>query len=32
MKYAKRSRSDLTVSRVCMGCVGFGDAGRGQHA
>ena len=32
MKYTKLGRSDLTVSRVCMGCMGFGDAGRGQHA
>ncbi len=32
MKYTKLGRSDLTVSRVCMGCMGFGDAGQGQHA
>ena len=32
MKYTRLGRSDLTVSRVCMGCMGFGDAGRGQHA
>ena len=32
MKYTKLGRSDLTVSRVCMGCMGFGDADRGQHA
>ena len=24
--------SDLRVSRICMGCMGFGDPGRGQHA
>ena len=29
MKYTKRGPSDLTVSRVCMGCMGFGDAGQG---
>jgi len=32
MKYTKLGQSDLTVSRVCMGCMGFGDAGQGQHA
>ena len=32
MEYTKLGHSDLTVSRVCMGCMGFGDAGRGQHA
>lgn len=24
--------SDLNVSRICMGCMGFGDAGNGQHS
>ena len=32
MKYTKLGNSDLTVSRVCMGCMGFGDAARGQHS
>ena len=32
MKYTKLGNSDLTVSRICMGCMGFGDAGQGQHA
>ncbi len=32
MKYTKLGNSDLTVSRVCMGCMGFGDAAHGQHA
>ncbi len=32
MKYTKLGKSDLTVSRICMGCMGFGDAGQGQHA
>ena len=32
MKYTRLGTSDLTVSRICMGCMGFGDAGRGQHA
>ena len=32
MKYTRLGNSDLTVSRVCMGCMGFGDSGRGQHS
>lgn len=32
MKYTKLGNSDLTVSRICMGCMGFGDAGKGQHS
>ncbi len=32
MKYTKLGHSDLTVSRICMGCMGFGDAGNGQHS
>ena len=32
MKYTQLGNSDLTVSRICMGCMGFGDAGQGQHA
>ena len=32
MKYTKLGNSDLTVSRICMGCMGFGDAARGQHS
>ena len=31
MNYTKLGNSELTVSRICMGCMGFGDAGRGQH-
>lgn len=31
MKYIKLGNSDLSVSRICMGCMGFGDAGNGQH-
>lgn len=31
MRYTKLGHSDLTVSRVCMGCMGFGDPARGQH-
>ena len=32
MKYTRLGNSDLNVSRICMGCMGFGDAGQGQHA
>ena len=32
MKYTKLGNSDLNVSRICMGCMGFGDAGNGQHS
>lgn len=32
MQYTKLGNSDLTVSRICMGCMGFGDATRGQHS
>ena len=32
MKYAKLGNSDLNVSRICMGCMGFGDPARGQHS
>lgn len=32
MNYAKLGSSNLNVSRICMGCMGFGDAGNGQHS
>lgn len=32
MKYAKLGNSELKVSRICMGCMGFGDAQHGQHS
>ena len=32
MKYTKLENSELNVSRICMGCMGFGDPGRGQHS
>lgn len=32
MEYIKLGNSDLNVSRICMGCMGFGDPGRGQHS
>ena len=31
MQYTKLGNSDLNVSRICMGCMGFGDPERGQH-
>lgn len=31
MQYTKLGYSDLNVSRICMGCMGFGDAQNGQH-
>ena len=32
MKYTKLGNSDLNVSRICMGCMGFGEAQNGQHS
>lgn len=32
MKYTKLGKSELNVSRICLGCMGFGDASRGQHS
>ena len=31
MEYIKLGTSELNVSRICMGCMGFGDAAHGQH-
>lgn len=31
MKYTKLGKTELTVSKVCMGCMGFGDPAKGQH-
>ena len=31
MKYTKLSHSDLTVSKLCLGCMSFGDPNRGQY-
>ena len=31
MKYTKLGNSELNVSRICMGCMGFGDSQNGQH-
>ena len=32
MRYEKLGMSELNVSRICMGCMGFGDASNGQHS
>ena len=32
MQYTKLGQSELNVSRVCLGCMGFGDAAHGQHS
>ena len=32
MQYTKLGNSALNVSRICMGCMGFGDAANGQHS
>ncbi|HAM14309.1 MAG TPA: aldo/keto reductase [Eggerthellaceae bacterium] len=31
MEYVKLGTSDLKVSRICLGCMGFGDPQAGQH-
>ncbi len=31
MRYVQLGRTDLQVSTVCLGCMGFGDANTGQH-
>lgn len=32
MKFVKLGTSNLNVSCICMGCMGFGDAANGQHS
>ena len=32
MKYVKLGNSDLSVSRICLGCMGFGNPKNGQHS
>lgn len=32
MKYTRLGNSDLMVSRICLGCMGFGDSKAGQHS
>ena len=31
MEYVKLGNTDLNVSRICMGCMGFGDPKNGMH-
>lgn len=32
MQYAKLGNSDITVSRLCLGCMSFGDPASNMHA
>lgn len=32
MRYAKLGTTDIEVSRICLGCMGFGDPASGQHS
>lgn len=32
MQYTVLGNSNLTVSRICLGCMGFGDAAQGHHS
>ena len=32
MKYTQLGNSELNVSRICLGCMGFGNASTGQHS
>ena len=32
MNYTKLGNTDITISRICMGCMGFGNARTGQHS
>lgn len=32
MQYIQLGNSELTVSRICLGCMGFGDPTTGQHS
>ena len=32
MEYTRLGNSELKVSRICMGCMGFGNAEKGQHS
>lgn len=31
MEYTKLGNTGLDVSRICLGCMGFGDAEKGYH-
>jgi len=32
MEFVRLGNSDLNVSRICLGCMGFGNAKTGQHS
>ena len=32
MEYIKLGNSDLNVSRICLGCMSFGDSNKGIHS
>lgn len=32
MEYIQLGNSDLRVSKICLGCMGFGDANKGMHS
>ena len=32
MQYTKLGRTGLDVSRICLGCMSYGEAARGNHA
>ena len=32
MEFVKLGNSDLNVSRICLGCMGFGNSATGQHS
>lgn len=32
MEYTKLGNSDLNISRICLGCMGFGEAKSGMHS
>lgn len=31
MRYTKLGKTDIEISRICLGCMGFGDPTAGQH-
>ncbi len=32
MKYTTLGTTDIRISRICLGCMGFGNAATGQHS